>query len=309
MSDPIQVKRTREIESISNLYVIHPISRRFVTLFARLGLKPNTVSVLGIVFGIVAAAAYYQYESWQMSLLGFVSMIMWHVMDGADGQLARLTGQTSDLGKIMDGLCDHVTVALVYISLGIAGTMQLGIWVAVVVVAAGLSHIVQSSAFEFQRQMYDFWVYGKESARFITLDEQREEVRGATGIARAFARMYLLYLTIQRRFSAFDEALDRQLRELTRLGDPVQSRARDLYRTLNISALRRWSFLSSNPRTVAIFLVCLIKQPVLYFLLEITVVNVVLALLVRMQTQRYGLLRARLDEIGASSEATVAAVG
>ena len=38
-------------------------------------------------------------------------------MDGADGQLARLTGKTSELGKAMDGLVDHLSFALVYIGL------------------------------------------------------------------------------------------------------------------------------------------------------------------------------------------------
>ncbi|MDX1740815.1 MAG: CDP-alcohol phosphatidyltransferase family protein [Rhodothermales bacterium] len=304
MPDPAQVKRTREIESVSNLYFIHPISRRFVTMFARLGMKPNTVSALGIIFGVTAAAAYFQYQDWRMCVVGFLSMIMWHVMDGADGQLARLTGQTSELGRVMDGLCDHVTVALVYLSLAVAGSLEDGLWIAGAAVAAGISHVGQSSAYEFQRQMYDYWVHGKESARFVSLDEQRSIVEREEGIASVFARFYLLYLWIQSRMTAFDEVLDRQLHRLVASGDPDRSRARDLYRSVNVPMMRRWSLMSNNPRTVAIFLACLVGSPVLYFLLELTVMNVLLAVLVSTQRRRHASLRLRLEEIAQSSEVT-----
>ena len=76
--------------------------------FARLGITPNAVSLLGMAFGILAAFAYYHYRDLKWAIAGFVLMIAWHVMDGADGQLARLTNAQSELGKILDGICDGV---------------------------------------------------------------------------------------------------------------------------------------------------------------------------------------------------------
>ena len=39
----------------------------------------------------LAGVAYAHYQDPRLTLAGFILMIAWHVMDGADGQLARLT--------------------------------------------------------------------------------------------------------------------------------------------------------------------------------------------------------------------------
>ena len=55
--EPVQVKRTSEIEEPTNRYVVHPISRALVTRFARWGVSPNAVSVVGLGLGAAAALA------------------------------------------------------------------------------------------------------------------------------------------------------------------------------------------------------------------------------------------------------------
>ncbi len=111
------VRRMSEIEEPTNLYVIHPLSSALTAIFARLGITPNMVSMGGMLFGILAGFAYYQYRDVRWAIAGFALMIAWHVMDGADGQLARLTNAQSELGKILDGICDYVTFIDVYVAL------------------------------------------------------------------------------------------------------------------------------------------------------------------------------------------------
>ena len=306
MASSVQVKRTREIEGLSNLYFIHPISRVFVGWFARLGVTPNVVSMFGMGFGVLAAWAYFHYEQWELSVAGFGFMIMWHIMDGADGQLARLTGQTSEFGRVMDGVCDHLTIVLVYASLAFATAFEHGTWVIAVVLAAGISHLAQSSAYEFQRQMYDHWVYGKESASFVKVEDQQSEMARRTGISKVFAWIYYVYLNIQYRFSSYDEELLTRLGQTKDTGEPDFSRARDLYRSVNISTMRHWSLMSNNPRTIAIFAACIVQQPLLYFILEITLLNLLFAWLLRTQRERYSVLKARLAEMSGVESALVA---
>ena len=52
------VRRASEIEEITNLYVIHPVSTFLTPRFARLGITPNAVSVAGMGFGVLAAFAW-----------------------------------------------------------------------------------------------------------------------------------------------------------------------------------------------------------------------------------------------------------
>src|SRR5580692_13172531 len=91
MKGHVPIRRTTEIEEITNLYFIHPLASRLVPLFARLRVTPNAVSILGMLFGILSAFANYRYWNLGSAITGFALMIAWHVMDGADGQLARFT--------------------------------------------------------------------------------------------------------------------------------------------------------------------------------------------------------------------------
>ena len=120
------VRRESEIEEITNLYVIHPVSTFLTPRFARLGITPNAVSLAGMGFGILAGFAYYRYRDPRWAVVGFLLMIAWHVMDGADGQLARLTNAQSELGKILDGICDYVTFIAVYSALAAALSRNIG---------------------------------------------------------------------------------------------------------------------------------------------------------------------------------------
>ncbi len=288
-----QGKRTREIEDVTNLYVIHPLSRVLVPWLARMGVRPNTVSLMGMAFGAGAALAYAHYEQWPMAVLGFLLMVAWHVMDGADGQLARLTGQTSEIGKVLDGLCDHVTFLLVYISLSVVLMPVYGAWIWALSVLAGVSHVVQSSAYEFQRQAYDHWVHGKPTARLVQPADIREALRNQRGVAVTFGRLHAVYVALQNRVAAVDKRLFARLGLLVDRGRADIVRV--MYRDANVAGVRRWAILSSNYRTIALFLVSLAGLPVLFFLFEIVLLNAVLWLLTRVQWARHRALSDLID--------------
>src|SRR5580698_7013607 len=144
------VRRTSEIEDVTNLYFIHPIASRFTPLFAKLHILPNAVSLAGMAFGILAGIAYNHYQDLRCTIAGFILMIAWHVMDGADGQLARLTNSQSQSGKILDGICDYVTFIAVYSALAIVLSRQMGRSAWALAIVAGLCHIFQAAAYEFQ---------------------------------------------------------------------------------------------------------------------------------------------------------------
>lgn len=280
---PVAVKRTSEIEEPTNAYFIHPISRALVTVFASWGVSPNVVSLLGLLFGIGAALAYSQYAAWTYVLIGFVMMIAWHVMDGADGQLARLTGKTSEIGRALDGLVDHGTFFLVYISLAIASADVYGNWVWVLAIFAGVSHAVQASTYEAQRYAYDYWVQRKASARIPTPAEFKIELAGMTGGAWVLGQLNLLYLTVQARTGV--GALQQRL-EAVQAEAGGAERVAAAYRATHLAGVRRWNLLCSNYRTIAIAVACLVYSPVAFFVFEGVVLNVVFAALLLMQRKQ-----------------------
>src|ERR1700755_747219 len=157
MTAPVSIRRTTEIEGIPNLYFIHPLASRLVPFFAQMRLTPNAVSVTGMLFGILAAFAYYRYSDIRFAIAGFALMIAWHVMDGADGQLARLTQSYSYFGKVLDGISDNVTFLAVYTALAICLSQEYGDWMYALVALSAVCHAIQSASYEAQRQEYECW--------------------------------------------------------------------------------------------------------------------------------------------------------
>ncbi len=259
-------------------------------LCAGWGIKPNAVSLTGMVCGIFAGFAYYHYEIRVAAIIGFCLMIVWHVMDGADGQLARLTNTQSEFGKVLDGICDYVTFISVYIALGVAMARQDGALVVLVVALAGACHAVQSAAYEAQRQNYVFWAWGRgspvaPSSRF--------------GFARKpglFAWLLGMYEGVQGLVGSdigFNQALLAKLGANPAAADAIRAR----YRARFAPGLRHWSILSSNYRTLGIFICALLRMPLLYFVFEIFGFSMILVILARRQTSRAGDFIAELSSL------------
>jgi len=278
------VRRESEIEEITNLYVIHPVSNFLTPRFARLGITPNAVSLAGMGFGILAGFAYHRYRDPRWALVGFLLMIAWHVMDGADGQLARLTNAQSELGKILDGICDYVTFIAVYSALAASLSRDLGGWAWLLAAVAGLSHAVQSAAYEAQRQEYSFWGLGKKSAKLAM-------PRPAGGAPGPMARLHRLYVGAQLLVSGpAIQFRDRLAQALETAGPDGAAVIRARYRDIFAPAIRHWSILSANYRTIGIFIGAAIGRPDYYFIFEIFGFSVILALLLAYQRTRYRLL-------------------
>ena len=82
------------------------------------------------VFAAAAAAAIcYARPAWPLSAFGGLPlMFAWHVLDGADGDLARRTGRASPNGELVDGICDHVSQVLIYVAFAFILQRSLGGW-------------------------------------------------------------------------------------------------------------------------------------------------------------------------------------
>ena len=166
-----EIKRTGEIEEFTNTHIIHPISSWLVPHFIKLNITPNMVSSFGMICGLMAGVCYYNYQTPQFAVLGFTLMFMWHVFDGADGQLARATQNFSEIGKVIDGVCDYVTFISVYVGISLALSSSLGNEIWYLSIFAGLCHAIQSGAYELQRSEYDFWGKGKENADLPNINQ------------------------------------------------------------------------------------------------------------------------------------------
>ena len=158
--EPKRAKRPRELQDPLNLFLYHPLAWQLARALARTPVTPNMVSIFGGLI-VVAAGAVYAGLAWPASaLLGLALHMGWHVVDGADGDLARITGNASPTGELVDGICDYASHIVLYFVLAFMLQGMIG-WIAwPIMVFAGFSHAAQSNHVEVQRRQYQWWVYG-----------------------------------------------------------------------------------------------------------------------------------------------------
>lgn len=101
--------------------------------FGRLGLTPNSLTVIGFLIACVAAVAAAR-QAW---LVAGLLVIFGGVFDLFDGALARATGKVSRLGAFMDSTFDRWGEVVVYVGL-VWGTLDMGLWRPVVLAAAAM---------------------------------------------------------------------------------------------------------------------------------------------------------------------------
>ncbi|MEP7222672.1 MAG: CDP-alcohol phosphatidyltransferase family protein [Novosphingobium sp.] len=245
--DPIRPKRPvrpRELQDALNFHLYHPLAWRLAQALARTPITPNLVSVIGALCVIAAGAAYAQDWYPAAALLGMALHMTWHVVDGADGDLARMTGRSSPVGEMVDGLCDYLSHIVLYITLGWLLHFSLGNAAYGWMVVAGVGHAVQANHVEVQRRQYQWWVYGTP---WIRHSHGADSATGKSGFS-ALVSTYLAVASGMTPYAlAVDEAVD------AAKGDPARlARIADAVRAEAPPLLRLCKILGPNPRAIVL---------------------------------------------------------
>jgi uncharacterized protein (TIRG00374 family) len=96
------VKPTDGIYARLNRRISIPISRQLI----KFPITPNMVSIFTLGVG-VASAAFFAYGGYWSALLGAFLCLCASILDGSDGEVARLKLQESDFGCWLETICDY----------------------------------------------------------------------------------------------------------------------------------------------------------------------------------------------------------
>lgn len=267
-------QRPRELQDPLNHYLYHPLAWQVARGLAPTPVTPNMVSVLGGLMVVAAGVVYAQpWYPWG-AVLGLALHMGWHVVDGADGDLARMTGRSSPFGEMVDGVCDYASHIVLYLILGWilagqGGPVPSG-WDWALLVFAGVSHAFQSNHVEVQRRQYQFWVYGTPWIRHS---------HGAAGSATGrsvFGTFVSAYLGVASGMTPHALRIDAAV-EAAR-GDPARLAAiTAAVRAEAPPLLLICKVLGPNPRAIVLGLSMLLGSPLWYLLYQGLVLNLLLA--------------------------------
>lgn len=290
ISSPVEATyKAREAEGILDRYFYRKIGFRLAQFFAKLGMTPVAVTLLGGLFGITAGHFYF-YRDLRINIAGMVLHVCANALDNADGQLARLTGQGSRAGRIIDSLVDHIIFVNIYVHLALRCWWEgASPWICLLALAAGISHALQGAAADYYRNGFLYFVTGRSRAQLDSSVSLREDYKKLEWRRQSWQKFLLAtYLN----FTFQQEMLAPKLNVLRvtvdRLfPDEIPTWLKTDYRDRARPMFKWWGFLMTNTRMIVLFLLLLAGQPIWYFWLELTVFNVLLIGLIIHQTSMF----------------------
>jgi len=244
-SSPRTSGRPQRIEEPLNKLLIHKISIALLPRVIATGIHPNWLSLMGLGFGLLGAYFYYHWTDPRMAFAGLGAMLLWHIFDGLDGQVARATGRTSAFGRVLDGICDHGCYIAVYLSLVYATGATALSWA--LAVSAGIAHAIQAAWYEGERLVYQQRIAGKP--------------RRCAPIASTAGAVEKLYNKLQFNLSGQQRPIDAWLEH--------HPQDREAYASAAEPVLRAMTMFGPSTRTLLIFCACIASQPQAFWLLEI----------------------------------------
>lgn len=253
-----------DVEENIDLLFYRPVGFRLALLGQRMHWTPNQITILSIFLGIGCGVLLYPESLW-LNLIGILMLVMADVCDSADGQLARLTHQYSQLGRILDGVAGDFWFIAIYVCLALRLMPTMGPWVWLLAIAAGASHSQQAAMADYYRQFHLLCVKGKAGS----------EMDDAVAVSGQYASLRFsddpvqkVFLWFYRNYTRGQERLTPQLQKLRHLSYDALS-LRPLTRPLMPIA----NVLSFNWRAITLFLSVLVGLPWLYWVVELTVFN------------------------------------
>jgi phosphatidylglycerophosphate synthase len=93
------------------------ISSRLSPRLVRLGVRPNTITLFATGVGL-AGAACLATPSHALQVLGALLFVASTILDGCDGEVARLSFTSSDFGRRLDLIGDNLVNAAIFVAIG-----------------------------------------------------------------------------------------------------------------------------------------------------------------------------------------------
>src|SRR4051812_5864026 len=177
-----------EIEELSDVYFFRPLGWIVARAAKALGMGPIQLTIVGALVGIAGGALLYDER---LGILGFGVLILHGIIDSADGQLARMTGRVTELGRVLDAVGGYVTHVALFLAIG-ANLLHRG-WSASILVWMLLAGIATA----IHAQMY---VYHRESYIAVVTKGSAAGAPSPTNVPSLIGRLVAAYFGVQRWF-------------------------------------------------------------------------------------------------------------
>ncbi len=257
------------IEETFDIYFSRFFGYYFALLSRKFGLTPNQVSIFSLLMGLVSGVLFYFQDNFGLILCACFFITLSGVLDSADGQLARMTGQSSDLGRKIDAIID----TLVFLACYIGGALYFlhtdyGWWIAPLAAFSGYLHGVKSGVYEYYKTEFVYYVKGARDQRIPFPEEFKERSIAPDLWSKILYYLELDYIRKQTQFHSRTRE-NRSLFESHAFG---VNRAAfcELYTKVNEPIMTWWALIcGTNTHRTALMVCSLFGRMDIYFFFSI----------------------------------------
>ena len=229
-----------------------------------------------------------------MNIIAIVLLMIADILDCTDGQLARLSGKKSRLGRILDGVAGfawfipiyHLLVYRFYLHhdiefslLGIEDTQQNVIIATVIAYILGVISGVmglagQQRLADYYIQVHLFFLKGEKGSELDNSKRQQEIYDQMTPethswAERYFQKSYIDYTKKQEKVTPQFQRLMQKLREKFGASENIPESVRKEFHDQSLPVIFWNGLLTFNFRSFWLFVFCLLDIPVMNFVWEI----------------------------------------
>ena len=288
-----------ETEDWLDYHLIRPICYYLALFFARFDIHPNTVTILSMFVGAGASLFFFHgcfhYEGTTgllYNITGILLLIIADLLDCTDGQLARMTGKKSRMGRILDGVAGFTWYIPIYVLLvyrfylhhdiefgwfGIENTPENSLIATAIVFLLGLYAGIgglgaQQRLADYYIQLHLFFLKDEKGSEFDNSARQQEIYdqmpKDASLVERVFQKSYIDYTRKQERVTPQFQRLITMLRNRYGTSTNIPKPVREEFHSNSLSLMKWNGMLTFNFRSFFLFLFCLLDVPVVHFLWE-----------------------------------------
>ena len=281
--------KSDDTEEWLDVHFTRPVGLFFALGWMRLNIHPNVVTIISIFLGVAAGVMFYHTDLTH-NIIGVVLLMLANFCDSTDGQMARLTGKKTLLGRVLDGFAGDVWFVAIYIAIALRLTIMpmpgtdipWGYLVWMLCIVAGIfCHSPQAALADYYRQVHLWMLKGKAGSELDNYQQQRHIYETVPAdlplfqrmLSKAFHYNYANYCRSQEQQTPWFQRLYAMLTQ--RYGDVecVPEQLREEFLKGSRPLMKYTNLLTFNTRAICLYVACLSNIPWLFPVFEMVVLT------------------------------------
>ena len=282
--------KSMDTEEKLDLVFYRPLGYLWALLCSKIGITPNVITIASIFLGVGGGILLYPYgEKLWLNYVGMFLIIWANTFDSADGQLARMTKQYSKIGRILDGMSGDLWFIAIYIAVCLRTNETDAVFAAqpwliwVIAAFAGFFHAKQASAADYYRQFHLYFLKGEGGSELDSSKAIEARFKEMSWKKTPFAKLvtwfYRNYTASQEKPTPYMQLLRSELQ--FRFNGNIPQKFRDDFRAKSKPLMKYTNMLTFNTRIIVLFISVIVQVPYIYFLFELSVLNIMLIYMIR----------------------------